>query len=62
MLKFDRLLYVTVNLYTIYILLKTQPIQGKMDCRKCSNPFFQFTIRDLRVLAPQKGLLLTSSA
>lgn len=46
----------------IQVLLKPQLIQGKMDCRKCSNPFFQFTIRDLRVLAPQKGLLLTSSA
>lgn len=43
-LKFDRLLYVTVNWYMIQVLLKPQLIQIKTDCCACSNPFFQFNI------------------
>lgn len=34
-LKFDRLLYVTVNWYMIQVLLKPQLIQIKTDCYAC---------------------------
>ena len=37
MLKFDRLLYVTVNWYMIQVLLKPQLIQIKTDCYKLKD-------------------------